>query len=99
MVFKGKKSYSKDKIHSETIPKYLLKSNSKGIETAKSILGVLLYIQFMLISLKVALDECIEVKFGLVTEVFIYIVEVLFAIDFVVNFVIVPDTMKSPTFK
>ena len=44
----------------------------------------------------VALDEAIEIEYSSSFKVFMIITETLFGIDFIVNFITVPNHMKDP---
>ena len=79
------------------LPWYLFYSDSKLMHVFKSILGLLLFIQFLEISFIVSLDEAIEIPWSSGQWVYLAVVEVLFAIDFIINFLTVTETMKQPT--
>ena len=70
--------------------------SSEGIKIWRAILGLLLMAELATLSFTVALDECINLNHGLWFLIFHGIVEVAFAIDFVLNFLTVPQTMRNP---
>ena len=45
------------------------------------------------------MHDCIPVEYSTTTRVFTTMVEVLFVIDFFLNFFIKPEQMKKPSFK
>ena len=65
----------------------------------RAILGLVLSVYLILLMFYVALDECILIEIGTGAKIFIWIVEGLFAVDFVLNFLAVPPNMSKPRFK
>ena len=51
----------------------------------------------MELSFKVSLDEAIKIEWSTGNWIFLWTTEVLFAFDFIINFLTVPETMKNPT--
>ena len=89
---------SKEVIRKEkSLPWYLFYSDSKSMQVFKSILGLLLFIQFLWLSFVVSLDEAIPIEFNTGDWTVLVITEILFAIDFFINFFTVPNSMRNPT--
>lgn len=97
--FDGIKSQDKFRKKRDNLPWYLLREKSKGMQAFKSLLGIFFYVQFSLNVFKLSLYECIPVEYAITTRVFTTTVEVLFVIDFFLNFFIKPERMKKPSFK
>ena len=81
----------------KSLPWYLFHSDSRRMHVFKSILGLLLFIQFLWLSFVVSLDEAIPIPFNTGDWIVLVITETLFAIDFCINFLTVPKSMKNPT--
>ena len=64
--------------------------------TWKTLLGFLLFPQFLIYSFKVSLDECVEIETSTFMWFFTLIVECLFVLDFILNFLTVQRDMRSP---
>ena len=78
----------------EKLPKYLFYNDTKMMTLWKTILGFLLFPQFLIYSFKASLDECIEIETSTTMWFFTLIIEILFIIDFVLNFLMVSRDMK-----
>ena len=65
----------------------------------KSILGLLLMVQYYTLAFYVSLDEAIEYEWSTGMWVSLWITEALFAIDFFICFVTPSETMKNPDLK
>ena len=72
------------------LPWYLFHSDSKLMHVFKSILGLLLFIQFLFLSFVVSLDEAIPIDYNTGDWIILVITETLFAVDFFINFLTVP---------
>ncbi len=78
---------------------YLIFEDARGMRLFKTIAGLLLYIQILILSFQLSLDTCIILNYHNFTFSVLVLAEVCFLVDFILNFVTIPTQMKSPAFR
>lgn len=77
----------------DNLPRYLLKEDSRPLMIFRLFLGVPLFYQLVVSMLYVSLDTCDLISLETPQMILFVIIDTLFLLDLVLNFLTVPKTM------